>query len=417
MGKSHSLWIAALVTFAAAFVAPSRPALAQQANIGVAAVTLTESAYVFDTAEQHKIRVVVVAKGLNHPFSVALLPSGDALVSERGGALRIVHNAGGSGGKAPSLDAEPIAGIPPLQPAYRNGGLHDLALHPQFSQNGLLYFTFNKPGNPPPADAKPPIRRESIVTLMRGKLVGNKLTKVEELFAGESGATSGSRIAFGKDGFVYMTTGAPFDDAAQRENSVYGKVLRMTDTGKVPADNPFVGHAGARGEVFTMGHRDQLGLTVHPVTGAVLNAEHGPNGGDEVNLILSGHNYGWPKVTFGRTYEGPRMTESPLAPGVDEPLILWLPSIGPSGLAFYTGDRFPQWKGNLFVGSVRRGEVPRTGGLERVVVTDKLDEIRRETLLTDLHQRIRDVRQGPDGLLYVLTDEDDGALLRIEPAT
>ena len=418
MGKSRSLRATAVVRFAAGIFF-SLPALsiAQQANIGVAPVTLTESAYVFDTAEQHKIRVVVVAKGLNHPFSVALLPSGDALVSERGGALRMVRNVGGAGGKSPVLEPEPVAGIPPLQPAYRNGGLHDLALHPQFSQNGFVYFTFNRPGNPPPADAKPPIRRESIVTLMRGKLTGNKLTSVEELFAGESGSTSGSRIAFGKDGLVYMTTGAPFGDQAQREDSVYGKVLRMTDAGKVPADNPFTGHAGARGEVFTMGHRDQLGLTVHPVTGAVLNAEHGPNGGDEVNLILSGHNYGWPRVTFGRTYEGPRMTESPIAPGVDEPLILWLPSIGPSGLTFYSGDRFPQWKGNLFVGSVRRGEVPRTGGLERVVVTEKLDEIRRETLLTDLHQRIRDVRQGSDGLLYVLTDEDDGALLRIEPAS
>ena len=418
MVKSHTLRAIAVAPFVAG-LAISLPgaAVAQQVNIGVAPVVLTESAYVFDTAEQHKIRVVVVAKGLNHPFSVALLPSGDALVSERGVALRMVRNVGGVGGKPPSLDAELVAGVPPLQPAYRNGGLHDLALHPQFSQNGLVYFTFNRPGTPPPADAKPPIRRESIVALMRGKLVGNKLTKVEELFAGESGSTSGSRIAFGKDGTVYMTTGAPFGDQGQREDSVYGKVLRMTDAGKVPTDNPFVAHAGARGEVFTLGHRDQLGLTVHPVTGAVLNAEHGPNGGDEVNLILAGHNYGWPKVTFGRTYEGPRMTESPLAPGVDEPQILWLPSIGPSGLAFYTGERFPQWKGNLFVGSVRRGEVPRTGGLERVVVTDKLDEIRRETLLTELHQRIRDVRQGPDGLLYVLTDEDDGALLRIEPAS
>ena len=410
MGKSHALRAAAVVFSLAS------PAFAQQVNIGIAPVTLTESSYVFDTAEQHKIRVVVVAKGLNHPFAVAPLPSGDALVSERGGALRIVRNIGAAGGKPSTLEAEPVAGIPPLQPTYRNGGLHDVILHPQFVQNGLVYFTFNKPGTPPPPDAKPPIRRESIVTLMRGKLAGNKLMKVEELFAGESGSTSGSRIAFGKDGMVYMTTGAPFDDKAQRDDSVYGKVLRMTDVGKVPADNPFAGKQGARGEVFTLGHRDQLGLTVHPVSGAVLNAEHGPNGGDEVNLILPGHNYGWPKVTFGRTYEGPRMTESPLAPGVDQPLILWLPSIGPSGLTFYNGDRFPQWKGNLFVGSVRRGEVPRTGGLERVVVTDKLDEIRRETLLTELHQRIRDVREGPDGLLYVLTDEDDGALLRIEPA-
>ncbi len=410
MGKSHVLMAGLVLSFAG-------PAFAQQPNIGIAPVTLTESSYVFDTAEQHKIRVVVVAKGLNHPFAVALLPSGDALVSERGGALRMVRNVGGVAGKAATLEAEAVKGIPPLQPAYRNGGLQDVVLHPQFARNALVYFTFNKPGNPPPPDAKPPIRRESIVTLMRGKLVGRELTNVEELFAGESGSTSGSRIAFGKDGMVYMTTGAPFDDKAQRGDSVYGKVLRMTETGKVPADNPFAGKQGARGEVFSLGHRDQLGLTVDPTSGAVLNAEHGPNGGDEVNLILPGHNYGWPTVTFGRTYEGPRMTESPLAPGVDQPLILWVPSIGPSGLTFYTGDRFPQWKGNLFVGSVRRGEVPRTGGLERVVVTPNLDEIRRETLLTELHQRIRDVRQGPDGLLYVLTDEDDGALLRIEPAT
>jgi glucose/arabinose dehydrogenase len=157
-------------------------------------------------------------------------------------------------------------------------------------------------------------------------------------------------------------------------------------------------------------------LTVQPGTGLVLNAEHGPNGGDEVNLILPGHNYGWPKVSFGRSYEGERISESPVAEGVDQPIILWLPSIAPSGLTFYTGERFPNWKGNLFIGSSRRGEVPRTGGLERVVLNDKLGELRRETLLTELHQRIRDVRQGPDGLLYAITDEDDGAVLRIEPA-
>ena len=164
-----------------------------------------------------------------------------------------------------------------------------------------------------------------------------------------------------------------------------------------------------------MGHRDQLGLTIHPSTGAVLSAEHGPNGGDEVNVILPGRNYGWPKWSYGRTYEGPRWSETPLAPGIEQPLMLWIPSIAPTGLMVYTGDRFPSWKGNLFVGSARRGEVPRTGGLERVVITDKMEELRRETLLTELHQRIRDVRQGPDGLIYVVTDEDDGALLRLEP--
>jgi glucose/arabinose dehydrogenase len=398
------------------FVVP-RAAWAQQPpNIGIAPVTLTESAYVFDTAEQHKIRVTVVAKGLKHPFAVALLPSGDALVSERGTQLRIVHNASGANGAAATLDPKPIGGIPTLEPAYRNGGLHDVVLHPQFDKNKLVYFTFNKPGNPPLADAQPPIRHESLVALMRGKYTGSELTKVEELFVGESGSTSGSRIAFGKDGTVYMTTGAPFGAQAQQLDSVYGKVLHLNDNGKVPADNPFVGKANARAEVFSLGHRDQLGLTVQPLTGALLNAEHGPNGGDEVNLILPGRNYGWPKVSFGRNYEGPRISESPIAEGIEQPIILWLPSIGPSGLTFYTGDRLAAWKGNLFVGSVRRGEVPRTGGLERVVLNDKLEELRRETLLTELHQRIRDVRQGTDGLLYVLTDEDDGALLRIEPA-
>jgi glucose/arabinose dehydrogenase len=213
-----------------------------------------------------------------------------------------------------------------------------------------------------------------------------------------------------------MTTGAPFGEQAQDSNTVYGKVLRLLEDGKVPADNPFAGKAGVRPEIYSLGHRDQLGLTIHGPSGAVIAAEHGPNGGDEVNVILPGRNYGWPKFTFGRSYEGPRMGDSPVAAGIEPPLVIWIPSIAPTGLTFYTGDRLAAWKGNLFVGSARRGEVPRTGGLERVVVNDKLEELRRETLLSELHQRIRDVRQGPDGLLYVLTDEDDGALLRIEPA-
>jgi glucose/arabinose dehydrogenase len=402
------------VCVAGALVVPGASWAQQPQNIGIAPVSITESSYTFDTAEQHRIRVVVVAKGLKHPFSIALLPSGDALVSERGGPLRIVH---GVSGASPKLDPEPVRGIPPLDPPYRNGGLHDVVLHPQFARNKWVYFTFNKPGKPPEPDAKPPVRRESRVALMRGQFDGHALTHVEELFAGESGgSTSGSRIAFGKDGLVYMTTGAPFGEEAQHLDSVYGKVLRLRDDGKVPPDNPFVGRSEAKPEIFTYGHRDQLGLTVQPDTGAVLNAEHGPNGGDEVNLIEAGKNYGWPKVSFGRSYEGPRISQSPVAEGVEQPIIVWLPSIAPSGLTFYSGDRFPAWKGNLFVGSSRRGEVPRTGGLERVVLNDKLEELRRETLLTELHQRIRDIRQGPDGLLYAITDEDDGVVLRIEPA-
>jgi aldose sugar dehydrogenase len=387
------------------------PVDAQQAPLGIDAVALTQSEYIVDTAEQHKVRVVVVTHGLRHPFAVALLPSGDALISERGAGLRLVHGA--AGGTA-QLDPTPIDGLPPT-PAFRNGGLQDVALHPDFAHNHFVYFTFNQAGNAPPPDAKPPLRPESRVSLFRGELVGHSLSHVKLLFAGGSGSTSGSRLAFDGHGLVYMTTGGPFDDSPQRLDTVYGKVLRLNDDGTIPKDNPFVGREGARGEIFSMGHRDHLGLTVSP-TGVVLNAEEGPNGGDKLNVILPGHNYGWPKVSFGRDYAGPRISESPVAEGIDQPLVVWLPSIAPGGLTFYTGSRFPAWTGNVFVTSARRGEIPRTGGLERVVFNGKMEELRRETLFTELHQRFRDVRQGPDGLLYAVTDEDDGALLRIEPA-
>src|SRR5580658_7963381 len=255
------------------------PLLAQQAPIGIDAVALTQPAYVFDTAEQHKVRVVVVAHGLHHPFAVALLPSGDALVSERGAGIRLIHNA--AAGVA-QLDPTPIAGLP-ATPAFRNAGLQDVALHPDFAHNHLVYFTFNQAGNAPAADAKPPIRQESRVSLFRGELVGHSLTHVQQLFAGGSGSTSGSRMAFDGHGMVYMTTGGPFDDSPQRLDTVYGKVLRLNDDGTIPKDNPFVGRDGARGEIFSMGHRDHLGLTVSP-TGVVLNAEEGPNGGDKLNV-------------------------------------------------------------------------------------------------------------------------------------
>jgi aldose sugar dehydrogenase len=381
-----------------------------QPQIGIAPVTLTAGPYTFDTAEQHKLRVVVVARGLVHPFSLSFLPSGDALITERGARLRIVRDAIGAHAK---LEPEAVAGVPQI-PSFRTGGLQEVAVHPKFASNGFVYLTYNKAGE---VGANPQ-QRQSAVTLARAKFDGKALTGLQELFSGEmQNGASGSRLAFTNDGFVYITTGAPFNDMAQSLNSVYGKVLRLRDDGTVPTDNPYAGKPGMRPEIYSYGHRDQLGLTVHQPTNSVLAAEHGPNGGDEVNLIQPGRNYGWPKWSFGRTYEGPRISETPLGPGIEQPLVLWVPSIAPTGLTFYTGDRFPSWKGNLFVGSARRGEVPRTGSLERVVLNDKLEELRRETLLSELHQRIRDVRQGPDGLLYVITDEDDGALLRLEPGT
>ena len=409
MRRSATLALAA-IGMVAAFGARAQ----QQPDLGVAPVVLGNEPYVFDTAEQHKIEVSVIVRGLPHPFSVAFLPNGDALIAERGAHLRLVHGAA-SAGAHPMLDPAPVAGAP--EPAgFRGGGLHDVVLHPKFAENHWVYFTYNKPGDPIP-NSDPPGRRQTAVALGRGVFDGKALTHVEELFVGEwQDGSSGSRLAFGRDGMLYMTTGAPFNDAAQDVGSVYGKVLRMREDGSAPADNPFVKRKGARPEVFSYGHRDQLGLTIDPKSGAVLDAEHGPNGGDEINLILPGRNYGWPKYSFGRAYDGPRISAVPLADGIEQPIVLWLPSIAPTGLTFYTGDRFPRWAGNLFIGSARIGEIPRTGGLERVVFNDKLEELRRERLLGELHQRIRDVRQGPDGLLYVITDEDDGALLRIEPS-
>jgi glucose/arabinose dehydrogenase len=202
---------------------------------------------------------------------------------------------------------------------------------------------------------------------------------------------------------------------AQELGGHKGKVLRLRDDGSVPADNPFVGRAGARPEIYSFGHRNQLGLAIHPRTGAVWANENGPNGGDKINIILPGRNYGWPIVSLGRSYEGPwqgKLSQE----GIEPPVVYWMPAIAVSGMAFYTGDRFPAWKGNVFVGAMRMGEIPGTGHLERVVLNDKDEEMRRELLLTELHQRIRDVRQGPDGLLYLLTDENPGALLRLEPA-
>jgi glucose/arabinose dehydrogenase len=366
--------------------------------IGVPHVALGAGPFVFDTAEQHKIRVVVVARGLVHPWSVAFLPDGNMLITERPGRMRIIRDG--------VLDPAPLSGIPKVH-AVRNAGLFDIALHPKFAENKLVYFTYSKPGE----DGK------LATALARGRLERSGLADVKDIFVGEwTTVIGGSRIAFGRDGTIYMTTGAAFGTLSQDPNSDYGKILRLRDDGTIPPDNPFVGRAGYKPEIFSLGHRDQLGLTVHPVTGAIYNDENGPNGGDEVNLILPGRNYGWPTVSYGRTYEGPKVSDSPSRQGIEEPLVVWVPSIAPSGLTFYNGDRFPAWKGNLFLGGMRRGEIPGTGRLERVVFNDKMEELRRESLLTDLHQRIRDVRQGPDGYLYVLTEEEDGALLRIEPA-
>ena len=368
-------------------------------SIGVPVPPLGAGPWVFDTAEQHKIRVSVVTRGLSQPWAIAFLPDGGMLVTERPGRLRVVRDG--------VLDPHALAGVPEVR-TDGNGGLMDVALHPNFSENGLVYLTYTKPvenGWGAPA-------------LAVGRLEAGALTEVRDLvvteaYEGNSGLNG--RVAFGRDGKVYMSTGGRVGDAAQDPMSLRGKVLRLEDDGTVPADNPFVNRA-YRPEIYTLGHRNTLGLMLHPQTGELWQHENGPNGGDEVNILAPGRNYGWPEISFGRNYSGDRITEHPTREGMESPLLVWLPAIAAAGMAVYTGDRFPAWKGNLFVGSLRQGGIPGTGHLQRIVFNERTEELRRESMLAELRQRIREVREGPDGLLYLLTAEDDGALLRIEPA-
>ena len=371
-----------------------------QPTIGVPVPPLGAGPWVFDTAEQHKIRVSVVTNGLSHPWAIAFLPDGSMLITERPGRLRVVRDG--------VLDPHAVSGVPQVR-TDGNGGLMDVALHPQFADNRLVYLTYTKPvGNGMGAPA-----------LARGRLEAGVLTDIRDLlvtdaFEGNSGLNG--RVAFGRDGKVYMSTGGNVGNVAQDPTSLRGKILRLNDDGSVPRDNPFVGHADYRPEIYTLGHRNTLGLIVQPDTGVLWNHENGPNGGDEINILLPGRNYGWPVVSFGRDYSGERITDHPTREGMESPLVVWLPAIAVAGMAVYTGDEFPAWKGNVFVGSLRQGGIPGTGHLQRIVFNEKTEELRRESILTELRQRIREVREGPDGLLYLLTDEDDGALLRIEPA-
>jgi aldose sugar dehydrogenase len=362
---------------------------------------LGDGPWVFETAEQHKLRVSVVTKGLSHPWNLTFLPGGSTmLVTERAGKIRVIKDG--------RLDPAPISGVPPVH-AVRLSGLMDIALHPKFTQNHWLYFTYTKD-----------MPNEQVSTaLVRARLEGTALLDVKELlvtdtWAGDGG--SGSRLVFGRDGMLFMSTGASNGNAAQEGGSLRGKVLRLTDEGKAAPGNPFEGRAGFKPEIYSMGHRNSLALIVHPVTGELWNNENGPNGGDEINLIKPGKNYGWPVVSYGRDYAGPRISDNPYREGWELPVVFWVPAIAVSGMEVYTGDRFPNWKNNMFVGSMRVGEILGTGHLQRIVFNQRNEELRRESLLTELHQRIREIRQGPDGLIYVLTDEDNAALLRLEPA-
>jgi glucose/arabinose dehydrogenase len=339
----------------------------------------------------------MVAHGLDRPWSLLILPDGDMLVSMRySNEIRAIRKG--------VLDPKPLGGLPEMRRMF------DVAMHPKFAENKWIYFDY----------AKPLDERRTAMVLARGRYEGGALSNVQELYVSDPTSAGGSRLAFAPDGTVYITiSGAGGRTAAgadpRKLETVYGKVIRLRDDGTVPPDNPFVGTPGARPEIYTMGHRDHFGIAPHPVTGQMFDVELGPYGGDKVNILKAGADYGWPDYSYGRNNDSSPIA-NPNVPGIEPALLVWLPGITPSGLLFYTGDKFPAWKGNLMVGSVVRGRVNGASGVERVVFNDKMWETRRETFLSELKQRIRDIRQGSDGLIYLLTEEVDGAVLRIEPA-
>ncbi len=395
----HLVTIGLLVTMLVLPSAVQAQDAAAERRPGVPARPLPDEPVILDSAEYGQIRVSVVTRDLEHPWGLAFLPGGDWLVTERVGRLRRIRADG-------TLEPTPIGNVPAVH-AEGIAGLLDVAIHPDFARNRFVYLTYSKP-----------VGDSTTVALARGRLDGQALIGVEDLIVVDPPGSGGSRLAFGPDGMLYMTVGGAFGmnrPRAQDPNDLLGKVLRLRDDGTAPDDNPFADRANHRPEVYSLGHRNQLGIAFHPDTGQIWASEHAPQGGDEVNVIEPGKNYGWPVVTYSREYSGDRISSVPSTEGMELPAILWVPSIGPSGLTFYDGDRFPDWRGNLFAGSLRFGTMPRTGHLERIVLNEEGEELRREWLLQELRQRIRDVRQGPDGLLYVLTDADDGAILRIEP--
>ena len=402
--------VAAAITIGAASTAP---AAAQQTEPRTDCrncpppTTLSAEPRVFHTQEQ-MFRVVPM-KGLTRPWALEFLPNGDMLITEHGGQLRIVRDG--------VLDPEPLAGVPEVFP-HRRTGLMDIALHPRYDENQFVYFTHHR--------ASPEHRLAATNVLARGKFDGRgALVEVRDIFVADahySGFAQTARIIFGPDEKLFMVVGVPgryevgTADSAQDPANHLGKILRLNDDGTVPDDNPFVDTPGYRPEIFALGFRNSNGLTFHPETGELWETENGPQGGDEVNIIRGGRNYGWPVVSYGRDYSGeltggragPQRTQRQ-AEGIEDPVFFWSPSISPAGLMFYTGDRFPNWKGDLFVGALRGSEI------QRLIFNDRGLLVRQQSLLRELKQRIRDVKQGPDGLIYALTDAEDGALLRIEP--
>lgn len=349
--------------------------------------------------EKATVRVVPLVQGLRHPWGLAFLPDGRMLVTERPGRLRIVATNG-------NLSA-PIMGVPEVF-ARGQGGLLDVAVDPDYATNGWIYFSY----------AEPRGRATNATTVARARLAGASLQGLEVIFrqqpAVESEAHFGGRLAFGRDGRLFITLGErsakQFIERAQQLEDHFGKIVRIERDGRIPADNPFVGRHGAQPEIWSYGHRNPQGAAIHPATGELWSSEHGPKGGDELNIVRAGRNYGWPIITYGVAYSGEAIGVGTHQAGMEQPVHYWVPSIGSCGLAFYTSDRIPGWKGSVFVGGLAQKLLTRLE-LDGELVRHE------ERLFVELKERIRDVRQGPDGYLYLLTDSPQGQLLRVEPST
>ena len=348
------------------------------------------------TSQHERFRVVILVRGLEHPWALAFLPDGDLLITERPGRLRIVHGG--------MLDPQPVAGVPEVV-AFEQGGLLDVALHPQYATNGWLYLSYVAGGD------------GGIGTeVLRAHLRGHRLEDVQVIFRMQpktgKGYHFGCRLLFDREGYLYVTLGERGEsDHAQRLDDDLGKIVRLHADGRVPEDNPFRGRPNARPEIFTYGHRNVQGIALDPRTGVLWAHEHGPQGGDELNVIRAGKNYGWPVISYGRDYDtGAPIGEGTHKAGMEQPIHFWVPvSIAPSGMAFYVGHRFLHWQGDLFIGALRGEALVR-------LELDGEKVVQEERLLRNVLGRIRDVRNGPDGYLYVLTDSRRGVLARLEPA-
>ena len=363
--------------------------LAMTSACGIAAQTYR--------SEHYPLRVVTVADGLHYPWGLAFLPDGRMIVTERPGRIRIVAQ---DGRLSPPLD-----GAPEVY-ASGQGGMLDIALDPNFQASSLVFISYAEPGA---GGAGTAVARAKL------DLAGNRLTQFAVIFRQVpktgGGRHFGSRLVFGRDGRLFVTLGERGErDRAQDPSINRGQVIRIEPDGAIPADNPFVGKAGFRPEIWSWGHRNPQGAALHPDTAKLWTIEHGARGGDEVNIPEAGRNYGWPEIAYGRHYFGGRIGRGTHGPGLEQPVHYWNPSIAPSGMAFYTGDKFPKWRGNLLVGALKFRLLAR-------LVLDGERVVGEERILEDLDERIRDVRQGPDGFIYLLTDSEDGRILRLEPAS